>query len=169
MHVFIIAALTADGFIAQSADQKSTRWTSKEDYRFFTSRTKEAGAVVMGSTTYQTIGHALSDRLTIVQTRHAGTTDFNQNPVFTDQSPQQIVNWLVTQNKYAELAVCGGASIYTLWLESGLINTLYLTTHTKVSFGHGIRLFTKPVNLPNPTTTTHLSDTTILNVYNLTA
>lgn len=164
MHVFIIAALTADGFIAQTSDQKSTRWTSQADYEFFTRRTKEAGAVVMGSTTYQTIGHPLSDRHTIVYTNHPHQYPPDAHP--THQSPADLIKSLTKQG-FAELAVCGGASIYTLWLESGLVNTLYLTTHTNIHFGTGIPLFTKPFNLPAPTKTTPLSSTTILNEYKL--
>jgi dihydrofolate reductase len=165
MHVFIIAAVTADGFIAQTTDQKSTRWTSKEDYLYFTQRTKQAGAVVMGSTTYQTIGHPLSDRLTLVQTRHPQPST-TPKLRYTHQSPHDIVAMLELE-KYTELAICGGASIYTLWLESGLVDSMYLTTHTDVNFGSGIPLFTKPINLPQPSKTTPLSETTILNEYRI--
>lgn len=166
MHVFIIAALSNDGFIAQTADQKSTRWTSKEDYEFFTTRTKKAGVVIMGSTTYATIGHPLKDRLTLVYTNHPKPND-NLSLQFTNKSPQELIQELEIEG-YTELAVCGGASVYTQFLESGLVNTLYLTTHTNVNFGSGITLFTKPFTFPLPTTTTQLSPTTILNEYKLT-
>jgi dihydrofolate reductase len=56
MKTFIIAALTADGFIAKGSDHLSVEWTSKEDRKFFSDRTKKAGVVVMGLNTYKTIG-----------------------------------------------------------------------------------------------------------------
>ena len=66
MKIFIIAVLTADGLIAEGTDQISTDWTSKEDKKFFSTRTKEAGVIVLGYNTYKTIGRPLPGRLNIV-------------------------------------------------------------------------------------------------------
>lgn len=165
MHVFIIAAITNDGFIAQTTQQKSTRWTSKEDYHFFTARTKQAGVVIMGSTTYATIGHPLKDRLNIVYTKHLQTSPHPQLR-YTNLPPQELIASLENEG-FTEAAICGGASIYTLFLKSGLVNTLYLTVHTHITFGRGIPLFTESFILPPPIKTTPLSATTILNEYSL--
>ena len=44
MTTFLIAAITADGFIARHSRHLAD-WTSKEDKQFFTQKTKEAGVV----------------------------------------------------------------------------------------------------------------------------
>lgn len=76
MHTFIIAAITIDGFIASREDQVSTDWTSKADKQFFRDRTKEAGVMVMGRKTFETIGRALPGRETIVMSRQKAVDRF---------------------------------------------------------------------------------------------
>ena len=145
MHVFLIAATSIDGFLADKTDQKSTSWTSKEDFQFFTSRTKAAGVVVMGSTTYATIGHPLKDRLTIVMTKHPEKITPVEGLLITSASPQEIIS-LVAQKGYQELAVCGGSSVYTQFMAAGLVKTIYLTMEPHV-FGSGIPLFNQPLGI----------------------
>ena len=41
MHVFIIAAISADGFISRYDEHSSISWRSKEDGQFFIQKTKE--------------------------------------------------------------------------------------------------------------------------------
>lgn len=167
MHVFLIAALTQDGFIAKSTHDPAI-WSSKADKQFFRERTTKAGVIVMGQTTFNTIGHPLSDRLNIVYTRNPKLLQSTPltNPWFTNLKPHDLVTQLEAKG-YTELAICGGASIYTLFMQSGLINTLYLTEETNINFGQGIPLFSQDIPLPLPTKTTPLSDTTILKEYNL--
>jgi dihydrofolate reductase len=175
MNVFIIAALSADGFLADKQGQKSTNWTSKEDFQYFVKRTKQAGVCVMGSRTYATIGHPLKDRLTIVYTKHpeelsnssdlrSNIKDLKPSHVYTTSlSPSYLVNQL--SNYYSELAICGGSQIYTQWLKSGLVNTLYLT-YEPILFGQGIPLFNAPLTQKlRLVQTTPLSDQTILLEY----
>ncbi|HEX9722557.1 MAG TPA: dihydrofolate reductase family protein [Candidatus Paceibacterota bacterium] len=68
MKVFLIAAMSADGFIARNSSHLAS-WTSKEDKQFFIEKTKEAGVVVMGLNTYKTIGRPLPGRLNIVYSK----------------------------------------------------------------------------------------------------
>jgi dihydrofolate reductase len=51
MKVFLIAAVTADGFIGRDASHLAD-WTSPEDKKLFRKLTTEAGVVVMGSKTF---------------------------------------------------------------------------------------------------------------------
>jgi dihydrofolate reductase len=175
MHTFIIAALSADGFLADQKDQKSTSWTSKEDFQFFVKRTKQARVCVMGSRTYKTIGHPLKDRLTIVYTTHPEDIEGSQPlpstihhqsftiPYTTSLPPNQLVTQL--SNGYSELAICGGSHINSLFLQANLVNTLYLT-YEPILFGQGIPLLSQPAtqNLKLKKTTP-LSDQTILLEY----
>lgn len=145
MHVFLIAAISADGYIAEEVKQISTSWTSKEDKKFFSERTKKAGAVVMGMSTYQTIGKPLPDRITIVmsRTKHEVPEEYKGKLAFTAQTPVEI---LAEFESYGlkEVAICGGAQIYTMFMKAGLIDTLYLTVEPVV-FGKGVKLFSDEV------------------------
>ena len=69
MKCFIIAAVTADGYIAENDAHSPFGWTSKEDKHRFIELTKEAGVVIMGSKTYATIGKPLKERLNIIYSR----------------------------------------------------------------------------------------------------
>ena len=55
MKVVLLMATTVDGIIAKDVDE-FIDWTGKEDKKYFVKITKEAGVVIMGSTTYKTIG-----------------------------------------------------------------------------------------------------------------
>lgn len=136
MKTFIIAALTADGFIAKSADHKAD-WTSKADKKFFQAKTKEAGVVIMGSRTYETVGMPLKDRRNIVYTRNKKFEGVET----TNEEPGTLLSRLEKEG-VREVAVCGGASIYSLFMESGLVDKLFLTIEP-ISFGQGISLFDK--------------------------
>jgi len=140
MNVFLIVAQSADGFIAKNSTHLATDWTSKEDKKFFTERTKKAGVIVMGSTTYETFMRPLKDRLNIVYSR--GKT--YEGVETTQKPPIELITELQDRG-YEEVAICGGASIYTLFMDAGCIQTIYLTQEP-ILFGQGISLFNKPID-----------------------
>lgn len=142
MQTFIIAALTADGFIARDVGQVSTDWTSKEDKKFFSERTKQAGVVVFGYNTYKTVGKPLRDRLNIVySTQGEGI----EGVEITQKEPGELLKDLEARG-YREVAICGGATIYTMFMSAGVIDRLYLTIEP-VLFGSGIRLFKSEIDV----------------------
>jgi dihydrofolate reductase len=161
MHVFLIAAISVDGQIGQAADQVSTAWTSKEDKKFFTQRTKEAGLMVLGSQTFRTFGRFLPGRKMIIMTRDVevfrqsvefevievddGAVSIDREDVLyvTSLSPRDLVA-VLERSGNKELAVCGGSSIYAQFMEAGLIETLYLTIEP-IAFGKGVPLFGAPL------------------------
>lgn len=136
MMTFIIAVLTVDGLIAESADQISTDWTSKEDKNFFSERTKQAGVVVFGHNTYKTIGRPLPERLNIVYSQ-----DNIEGVEVTQKEPGDLLRDLESRG-YKEVAICGGSTIYTMFMEAGLVDKLYLTIEAVV-FGSGMTIFNK--------------------------
>jgi dihydrofolate reductase len=145
MNVFIIAAVSIDGFIAEATDQISTSWTSEEDRKFFVERTKQARVMVMGSTTYKTIGRPLPGRLSVVYTKDTQQFaeaqqkyDASQLRV-TQEDPVTLIQKLEKEG-FSEVAICGGSSIYSLFMKAGVINKLYLTLEPVV-FGKGVKLF----------------------------
>src|SRR4029077_13639552 len=62
MRVLILAAITVDGKIAR-ADAEFTGWSSHEDKRLFARTSREAGVVVMGRRTFETLPAPLPGRI----------------------------------------------------------------------------------------------------------
>jgi dihydrofolate reductase len=134
MKVFLIAAMSADGFIARNHDEHID-WTSTEDKKLFAEVTKAAGVIVFGSTTYKTIGKPLPGRRNIVMSR---TPHEAPGIEFTNESPKELVARLSSEGAN-EVAICGGSAIYSMFLEAGVVDELYLTIEPLL-FGTGIKL-----------------------------
>ena len=141
MNVSIIAALTADGLIGRNAHHVAD-WTTPEDKRHFVQITKQAGAVVMGAKTFATIGRALPGRRTIVYTSRPET--IRAEGVETTAEPAADLVARLASEGHEGLTVCGGAQIYSLFMEAGLVNELYLNVHPLL-FGQGVGLFNGPL------------------------
>jgi dihydrofolate reductase len=146
MKVSLLAAVSADGFIAESSDQLAD-WTSKEDKRFFVSKTKEAGVLVMGRKTYDTIGRPLPGRLNVIMTRNAELVSppdmgeregASETLRYTSDTPKQIIESLRSEG-FKEVVIAGGAEVYSLFMREGLVTDLFLTIEP-VLFGGGVPL-----------------------------
>lgn len=136
MKVFIIAALTADGYIGRTTNHTAD-WTSKEDKQIFVTLTKEARVMVMGANTFDTIGRALPGRKTIVYTTRPD--EYRGDDIeATKEDPTVLIKRLENEG-YDSVAICGGAQIYNLFLQSGLVTDLYIT-YAPHLFGQGISL-----------------------------
>jgi dihydrofolate reductase len=146
MRVFIIASLTADGFIGLNTDHLSTTWTSKEDTQLFVKISKAAGVVVMGSRTFATINRPLPGRRLIVYIPKSEKLNV-EGIETTREEPAVLIKRLKKEGAKA-VAVSGGASIYALFMASGVVDELYLTIEP-VLFGHGISLFNEDLPLTN--------------------
>lgn len=149
MYVFLIAAVTIDGFIARNHDEPSTAWTSKEDSRWFHTKTTEAGVVVMGRTSYVTIPEPyrpLKNRLNVVYTSQAtdGLEKASDAEWRTNLEPKELLERLTVEG-HEQVAIAGGQRVYSDWMRSGLVNTLYITVEPVV-FGQGIKLFDSGVS-----------------------
>ncbi len=151
MKVFIIASLTADGLLAQDANDFVMNWTSPEDVQHFVKLTKEAGVLVMGSRTFDTIlaaGRKLPKRKIVVYSsrKDAYPADVRPDPTeITSDPPSEVVARLKKEG-FPAVAVCGGAQIYNLFMKSGVVTDLYLTVEPKV-FGTGVRLFNAAMDI----------------------
>lgn len=140
MKTSLIAAVSADGKIAQDVGQSSLDWTSKEDTQFFVAKTKEIGAVVMGKTTWLTFGRALKGRRLIVLCRDPEAQTTMEGVEFVNETAEALVGRLTSEG-VAGLALCGGSSVYSQFLQAGLVDELYLTVEP-VLFGDGVPLST---------------------------
>lgn len=138
MKVALIAAISADGKIAERTDQSSMDWTSKEDKQFFIEKTKEVGTLVMGRRTFATINKGLKGRRIIVLTRDPSKELPIPGVEFTSEEPVALVRRLEGEG-VTELALAGGASIYGQFLNAGLVTDVYLTVEPFL-FGGGVPL-----------------------------
>ncbi len=144
---FIIVAHTLDGFIAPSSIDgqavPSTVWTSGADKKKFVQLTKNAGVMIMGLNTYRTIGKALPGRVNIVYAPK--DTPIIEGVEMTDKSPKDLIVELDGRG-FKEVAICGGSTIYTMFMEAGLIDTIYMTIEPRL-FGTGMTVFNKPLDV----------------------
>jgi dihydrofolate reductase len=144
MEVLLLMAMTLDGKIARDSLQL-VDWTGKADKQYFVRVTREAGVVIMGSKTFDTIGKPLPGRKNIVMTRNPDRTSDVENLVFTDQSPTQIMNALKEEG-FERVALIGGAIVNSLFAQANLITQIHVTL-VPVLFGRGLSLFRKALDL----------------------
>src|SRR5262249_42711635 len=117
-------------------------WSSREDKRLFARTSREAGVVIMGRTTFETLSAPLPGRLHMVLTRNArlhvpGTSA--AGPIeYTGETPTTIVAGLEARG-YTTAVLAGGAQTYRAFLEAGAVDELWLTIEPLL-FGAGISL-----------------------------
>lgn len=155
MKVFLIAAISTDGFIGQDS-QHTADWTSKADKKLFVELTKQSGVMVMGSNTFKTIGRALPGRKTIIYSTKPKQFSNIEDVEATSMPPADLIKKLAADG-YDSVAICGGAQIYGLFLKEKLITDIYLTVEP-VLFGSGV-----PLSLGADLTKLELVETKSLN------
>ncbi len=156
MKVILVMAMTLDGKTARHS-MEPVDWTGKADKKKFVEITKKAGAVIMGSATFDTMGQMLKDRKNIVMTRDVSrlnaltdrtisSAQFSDSPPtsnsqsleFTDRPPKEILKQL-EENGFDSVALIGGSTINGLFAKENLIDEIYLTLVPKL-FGRGLSL-----------------------------
>ena len=175
MEVILIAALSADGFIAREKNEVSTKWTSKEDARWFRQKTTEIGVCIMGRTTFDTIGKPLPRRVIMVLSRTGqpiakapqmskSQTESEGSVFVTNSTPAEIITQLATWG-LEQVALCGGGTIYHQFLAANLVDRLFLTIEPAL-FGSGISLSAGPLSTQLKLIQLHpLSENTIVLEY----
>ncbi|MCP3872735.1 MAG: dihydrofolate reductase [Desulfobacteraceae bacterium] len=143
MKVILLMAVTADGMIARDSMQL-VDWTGKADKKYFVDITRQSGTMIMGSKTFDTIGKVLPGRKNIVMTRDKTRISNDENLIFTNHPPTQIVNDLEKQGvDFATLI--GGSVVNTLFMKENLINEIHVTIVPKL-FGNGLTLFNQSLD-----------------------
>jgi dihydrofolate reductase len=133
--VFLIASISADGYIARTTDHFAD-WSSKEDKQLFVQLTKEAGVMVMGSTTFNLFPKPLPGRKHVVYTRSLNQKP-QENVTYTTKKPADIVAELAKEG-FEKIAIIGGQKIYDLFLQSRVADEVYLVVEPFL-FGDGIK------------------------------
>lgn len=144
MDVILLMAMTVDGKIARNSNQL-VDWTGSEDKEYFVKVTCEAGVMIMGSKTFDTFGKPLPGRKNIVMTRNTKRKSENENLIFTDKSPKQIITELEAEG-FSKAALIGGATINSLFASENLINEVHITL-APLLFGKGLSLFDQPTDM----------------------
>lgn len=144
MRVSLMVAITVDGKIARASDHYPD-WTGRADKRLYVEITKNAGVMIMGSTTFDMIGRVLPGRKSVVMTRNPDRRSNRDDLVFTQAPPKEILADLAAQG-YQTAVVIGGAKINQLFAAEGLIDELILTI-SPYAFGSGLSVFADRVDL----------------------
>lgn len=152
-HVCLIAAISLDGHIARP-DQPGTGFCSPEDQRHFRRALASFDCMVMGRGTYELSRDNLDEkygrkRLRKVWTRSPDSFRQAQVPdsiEFTDKDPEALLEEF-DQRGYEACAVLGGASVYSAFIESNLIDEYCITVEPHI-FGGGTPISRSP--LPTP-------------------
>ncbi len=140
MKVFLIWAQDSNGVIGNGPDDLSTTWTSKEDLQRFMALTKKAGVLICGNTTFKTFPKGpLKGRLNVVITNNKELLAIppTDNLMYTNLSPQKILETLSAKG-FDEVAICGGAQIYKMFWEAGVVTDLIVTIEPVVITGKSL-------------------------------
>jgi dihydrofolate reductase len=138
VHTILLAAVTANGFIARSTNELAN-WTSKEDKKLFVEETKKAGVMIMGRTTFATIGKALPGRLIIVLTEKPETVETTPGSVETASGDLKTILEGLEKRGYSSVVIAGGSNVYSQFLNAGLVDEIVLTVESHL-FASGVPL-----------------------------
>lgn len=116
MEISLIAAV---GKTNEIGYENKLLWNIKEDMKWFIENTKNK-PVIMGRTTYESIGKPLKDRINVVLSRNI---DYNPHPDVTVlHSTEEVVQHLKHSK---EVMVIGGENVYEQFVPYA--SKLYLT------------------------------------------
>lgn len=144
MKVTIMMTTTLDGKIAKDSDHFAD-WSEKADKVLFKEKTKEAGVLIMGSKTFDTIGKPLPGRKNIIMTRKTDRISDDKDLVFTNDNPIKIIKELEEQG-FEEVIIAGGTKVNSLFAKEDLVDELLITISPLI-FGSGISIFDETVGL----------------------
>lgn len=154
MKLTLLMALTLDGRIAKDADHFAD-WTESADKKLFVQMTKQAGVVIMGRKTFDTIlrdfGKPLPGRKNVVLTRdperQRRESEFSptSNVWYSNDKPAEILRKLADEG-YSEAILAGGTTINSLFAKAGLIDEVVVTV-SPVIFGSGLGLFDESIEM----------------------
>ncbi len=163
MKLILLAAVSADGYIGRDAGHLATTWTTNSDKQLFLRLAKDVRVLVMGLNTFLTTAEknptafskSIPDRRLIVFTHHPETVDdYPAEIETTSEAPKALTERLEAEGVKSAL-ICGGTQIYRQFLETGLIDELYLSMQPTL-FGDGVRLLDRRL-----TTSLSLLDTQV--------
>lgn len=140
-NFYIVTVTTLDGKIAKNSNH-NVNWSSPEDKQHLNQMIDKSDAVIIGSNTYKVAKAVLSTeklagRNYIILTRSVDTTEEKETGrLFVN--PENIdIRKLTEDLNYQNVAILGGGKIYSLMLERGWVDEIFLTIEP-IIFGVGI-------------------------------
>jgi dihydrofolate reductase len=134
MRISLILGLSADGCLSLN-QRDDLSWLSKEDKAKFREITTESGAVLMGKNTYLSLVNfgvfPLPGRRNFVLT-HQQIDD--RGGIFLAGTPEEVIKQISTLG-VTSLSLIGGRSVYQDFLDSGLVDEIWLTQSLKTLSG----------------------------------
>lgn len=146
MKITLVAAISVDGFIGKNDSDLSTKWTSKEDGQFFRKLSKDIKHLVVGAKTFATFNKKIDGRKFYVFSRQSEINNQYQNDMEIVNQDLEVFIESLENNGIKELMIAGGSSIYTQFINSGLVDEIYLTIEP-ILFGEGVKLFNDEVGV----------------------
>jgi len=143
MRITLYMAMTLDGFIAR--DDDSTDFASKNEWKSFSAMLKKVKYAVIGKRTYNIMAQGkefekIKNCHFFVMTKEKIKED-NKSITITNKSPKDLIKELEKRG-IKQVCICGGGMINSAFLETGLIDEMYLDV-MPVMIGKGIPLFGK--------------------------
>jgi len=140
MKIIMMMAQTADGIMAKNSNDIPD-WTSKADKKVFVEETKKHKVIIMGRSTFETIGRPLPRRLNLILT--PDPEKFEDKNVegeleFFSGTPEEVIAHL-SDRGYKSCVLAGGAYTNSLFLKSNLVDELLVTISPKM-FGNGMTI-----------------------------
>jgi len=133
--------MTANGFIA--TEEGDSSWTSLISGQRLSALRKRIGNVILGRGAYEALVEAkefpFPDCLNVVMTREAPATEALQNVIFSDKSPEEILEDLAARG-FEEALLVGGGELNGSFITDGLVDEVYLTLEPLL-LGEGVKLF----------------------------
>jgi len=138
MKVVLYMAITTNGMIARK--NLETPW-SDEEFTSYYEKVKEIGNVIVGSRTYPQFLESdivsMGNPLMVVLTRSEKVSS-KENVVFVSSATKALE--LIKDKGFEQALVTGGGETNKAFLETGLIDEIYLDIEPLI-FGEGIPLF----------------------------
>tara|TARA_A100001015_G_scaffold7641_1_gene9466 strand:+ start:4278 stop:4793 length:516 start_codon:yes stop_codon:yes gene_type:complete len=96
-------------------------WHHSEDLKYFSKKTKGMGnnAIIMGKTTYESIGRTLPKRYNIIL-----SSTFNNPALNINRSLEDAIKYC-EQKKFTEVWIIGGERVYREALDKNLIDEIH--------------------------------------------
>jgi len=139
MKIIAIAVTSADGRFTKNSEKNIYHWSSPEDFAHFSDIKSQYNLIVMGSGTFDAVHpEPEKERLRIIMTNNPQKyKDFAipEQMEFTAEAPNTLVSRLEKKG-YTQLLFVGGGKLLVSFLQTGLIDQLYVTIEPQL-FGNG--------------------------------
>lgn len=140
-HYFLLAVLSLDGRL-NIEGFPITSWASLEDRQVMIDKLNQADLIVVGHQTYKLAKARLKNKKCLIF-RSQGYEKIEalpKNPNHYYITPQYLdIDLYCKENKFKNICLFGGRSVYQYFIEKNLVDTLFLTLEP-VILGRGISL-----------------------------